>query len=509
LEASHAEQARRLAEVALEARERVPVLVIARDRMQADQLAEGLRAAAAARGLGAASDDVVRSLSRTLCEADPEQWKENLSRATMPLGDGSCGRKAFRVTVTDPRGGRGTDYRVDDPDVDERGGLLLILTVMPTSQRDWTQYMGRTARQDRKGQFCLVLCCEDYASLSKRFNEALTPEGGMDIVSCILRWGDQIAAEKIQASAALYNTGVRVNEVCEEIFARLPKLLQDPIAREHIVDVCQRLRWMSVKEVDEAFARIDGLDPSRIPTEALDKGRPAEPVARCSRTAVRAPPGPAETIAMSKVLIFALDWSTSMKSKDTGTHLSRFGTCMECVRQILRDQVRDDDWVGIVGFGFNVEVVMRPTKKMRAMRLLEMKLNTMQPESGGGTRFFDAVATCLEQLHQPGLAPVDAPRWLVCLTDGDDIGSRAGNANGEIVNQMLLARAPPNLNMVMITVGTLKEKNLKVIEDWVTKVSQAGGVGQLQSEKSAIHIKKAFDVVAEVLAVDVGGATEC
>mmetsp|Transcript_11226 Transcript_11226/g.26403 ORF Transcript_11226/g.26403 Transcript_11226/m.26403 type:complete len:134 (-) Transcript_11226:60-461(-) len=133
----------------------------------------------------------------------------------------------------------------------------------------------------------------------------------------------------------------------------------------------------------------------------------------------------------------------------------------------------------------------------------------MQPESGGGTRFFDAVATCLEQLHQPGLAPPDSPRWLVCLTDGDDIGSRAGNTNGEVVSRMLLGGVAQKLNMVVITVGALKEKNLKVIGSWVSRVSQMGGLGQLMSEKTAASVRRAFEAVAEVLAVDVGGVTEC
>eukprot|EP00913_Durusdinium_trenchii_P009193 g8642.t1 len=79
-------QTSRIAEVAFEARDRVPVLIIARDRVHADHLVESLQAAARSRGLGATSEDVVRSLSRTLYEAEPEQWKENLNRATMPLG---------------------------------------------------------------------------------------------------------------------------------------------------------------------------------------------------------------------------------------------------------------------------------------------------------------------------------------------------------------------------------------------------------------------------------------
>uniref|UniRef100_A0A7S2G0E3 VWFA domain-containing protein n=1 Tax=Alexandrium andersonii TaxID=327968 RepID=A0A7S2G0E3_9DINO len=112
-------------------------------------------------------------------------------------------------------------------------------------------------------------------------------------------------------------------------------------------------------------------------------------------------------------------------------------------------------------------------------------------------------------MNQPNVAPAEALKWLVCLTDGDDLGSRRENARGEIVNQMLHAGIPSNLNMVMITVGSLRAGNVKVIDSWVEKVSSTGGLGRHVSEKDAAAIAKAFDVVAECLATEVGGATEC
>lgn len=54
----------RAAEVALEAREKVPVLIIAKERGQADQLVDFLQQAARSRGLGRVAEDMVRSLSR-------------------------------------------------------------------------------------------------------------------------------------------------------------------------------------------------------------------------------------------------------------------------------------------------------------------------------------------------------------------------------------------------------------------------------------------------------------
>eukprot|EP00434_Breviolum_minutum_P010950 symbB.v1.2.009656.t1/scaffold593.1/size185935/7 len=189
------------------------------------------------------SGETLKKDERTLVDgrlkAEPEQWKENLNRATMPLGQAEGRNKSWRITVTDRRGGRGTDYRVDDSDVDGGGGLLLIPAVVPTSQREWTQFLGRTARQDRRGQFCAVLCAKDYATLSSKYKEPM-PQGGcgLEPVQMVLHWGDLETAERIKGSAALYNCGVRVNELCEEVFGKRQKLLRDPAARERLVDVC-------------------------------------------------------------------------------------------------------------------------------------------------------------------------------------------------------------------------------------------------------------------------------
>lgn len=529
-------QLARLAEVAFEARDRVPVLIIARDRAQCDQLVQSLRLAARSRGFGVLSDDMVRSLSRTLYEQDPGQWKDNLNRSTLPLGESVGMEKCWRVTVTDPRGGRGTDYRVDDSSVDAQGGLLLIPTAIPTSQRDWTQFLGRTARQDRRGQFCAVLCAADYASLSSKFGEPLPPGSGgtsLEAVDAIIRWGDREVAGRIRASAALYNCGVRVNEICEELFGRQTELLQDARVREIVVEMCQRLRWMSVREINDAAGRIPGFQPLQLPTEARELGRPAEPPSSGgpggSIEACAGPPRqisrPTGSLALRggnsagggvgaadgppKVVIFCLDWSLSMLSQDTGTNLNRFQTCVACIRRILRDQVRSQDLVGVVGFGAQVDIVVPPTAKGVGGAQVDAKIASLQAQMLGGTTFFDAVLQCLQQLGQAGLAQADAPRWLVCLTDGDDLGSRRENLNGELVTRALETTPPPNLNMVMITVGKLKEKNVRVIDGWVDRVAATGGFAQHLSEKNAAAITTAFSVVADILSADLGGATEC
>merc|ERR1712032_1466793 len=170
---------------------------------------------------------------------------------------------------------------------------------------------------------------------------------------------------------------------------------------------------------------------------------------------------------------------------------------------------RDTDMVGVVCFGPSVQIVAPPVEKGNGGSALERALALFQPQAAGGTCFFDAVATCVQLLTQQGLHSPMAQRWLVCLTDGDDLGSRPQNARGQFVDHLLNNSCPALMNMVMITVGQLEPQNVRIIDGWVRQVAKKGGVGQHLAQSSAAAIAKAIEVVAEHLAVELDGATEC
>ena len=83
-----------------------------------------------------------------------EEWQTLIDDATKRLGTADDHR--CRVTVTDRFGGRGHDFRVVDKEANANGGMLVIATSIP-DEREWIQWKGRTARQDRPGQFHVVL----------------------------------------------------------------------------------------------------------------------------------------------------------------------------------------------------------------------------------------------------------------------------------------------------------------------------------------------------------------
>jgi len=201
--------------------------------------------------------------------------------------------------------------------------------------------------------------------------------------------------------------------------------------------------------------------------------------------------------------MFCLDSSASMMSNDTGTRFNRFETCVQCVQRMLRDQVSDSDMVGILTFGHKVQTVARPVQKGHDKRLLETRIASLRPDTAGGTQFYDAVQIGLNLLEGE-----KASRWLICLTDGDDIGSVRENARGQLVTKMLQAGQPANLSMIVITVGAMKDENLRIIGSWAELVTANGGCGRHLPERDAGAIGEAFQVVAEILA-EVGGATEC
>jgi len=272
---------------------------------------------------------------------------------------------------------------------------------------------------------------------------------------------------------------------------------------------------MSVQEVDNAFARFPSFNPAGVPTEAVDLGRPCEPpvaqVVRVERNRTSSSDGLGLGGGTGKPIsvLFCLDWSASMMSKDTGTRplRSRFEICVDCITKIIMDRIRDVDSIGIVGFGPNVQVAAPLTRKAEGGAETMAKLQALRPQMAGGTKFYDAIEHCVNLLNQPD-AGGDS-RWLVCLTDGDDAGSSLQNRQGEVVSKLLATKMPRDFNLLVITVGEMKAANIQIITSWTQRVTSSGGLGRLLCEKDAGTIGRAFDEVAEFLTAEVGGAIEC
>merc|ERR1712232_333691 len=107
-----------------------------------------------------------------------------------------------------------------------------------------------------------------------------------------------------------------------------------------------------------------------------------------------------------------------------------------------------------------------------------------------------------------GGAPDHFSRWLVCLTDGDDVGSSKDNQF--VTNQ--LTQCAGRLNMITITVESkyakLKPQTVQAVTSWAALISKAGCVGKYVPAEDASKIMESFNVVAQVLERETRGSIE-
>ena len=271
---------------ALEARARVPVLIITRDNQGGlegvyDELerafligspgdaAGGTEGGGEPAALAPAADRP--SPVQVFAQLDPKhgrrsmkhEWGAIVERATKRLADGS-----YPVTVTDPWGGRGYDFRCLDDAVNEHGGLLLIVTSVP-QEREWTQWKGRTARQDRRGQFAVMMCQEDPPFAKGSVTGVLPGIEQQDtLIETLLEEADKANFKKIEENRKGLDTGRHLAEVCDKYYRKYRREThewpapewreKDRILRDQLL---QKGRSLTVREI-EAGARKLGLNLS-------------------------------------------------------------------------------------------------------------------------------------------------------------------------------------------------------------------------------------------------------
>mmetsp|Transcript_41644 Transcript_41644/g.109937 ORF Transcript_41644/g.109937 Transcript_41644/m.109937 type:complete len:1214 (-) Transcript_41644:251-3892(-) len=481
IEEDEESQTTTLCEKALRCRKKTPVLIIAADRQKATVLTHELQAVATSKGLN--GKDVVRSLSRDLYENNPEKFKENLFQCTQPTDKRVA--KCFRISVTDPRGGRGTDYRVTDADADRAGGLTLLVQQIPKQKRDWIQYLGRTARQGRRGQWMAVLNRRDYAEDVARFGQ---PLDASNAVETVLGWGVAEACKRIDVVHDEYHRGLRLNELCEQIAKH--RLLTKPESSAVMVQLCNDFTTMSTKEIDELAGEITGLDPSQIPTEASAVGVDSSVHHALSRRQL----GKLISGAPRSIIIL-IDRSSSMLTKDAASK-SRFEVCRECIMTIFNKNVQDHDHLGLYTFEDAVRESFPLTEKGKNKKRLQSLISNL-PEPEGLTRFYDGVSECMEHLLE---SPTEL-KFLIALTDGDDNMSE-GQPDGQKVTA-LIKEGIPGLNLILITCGKkIKPKTVEIMESWTRVVQGHGNMGLYIPASRPDQLADAFAKVAAIIDTD-------
>jgi hypothetical protein len=202
VEKGEAAQFAKIVQLALAKRTSVPVLVICQTPKQVSRLKAAM--------LAAHADDLREDELQVLLEGEGD-----VNDVTQK-SEGS-GRDFYRVTITDYFGGRGHDYICIDNKIDLSGGMLLILTQIPESQREWVQWLGRTARQDKKGQWALILNSEDKPQSG--IHEVDPRSNGDQFIDACFARRDEDMAQRVLVRKELADQGKAVNRFCDLYYA--------------------------------------------------------------------------------------------------------------------------------------------------------------------------------------------------------------------------------------------------------------------------------------------------
>jgi hypothetical protein len=197
---------------------RVPVLVITSGTDELGKMYDALRTA----------DGIVADEVQRFARFDERgnslkgQWETLIADATKRLGGTSDNR--CRVTVTDHFGGRGHDYNVMDKEANANGGMLVIATSVP-DEREWIQWKGRTGRQDRPGQYHVVLDRRappftEHGGLADAVASLASPE---ERLARLLQVQDEAIGATLKKYERDQELGESVNELAEAFFKRHPR----------------------------------------------------------------------------------------------------------------------------------------------------------------------------------------------------------------------------------------------------------------------------------------------
>ena len=111
----------------------------------------------------------------------------------------------------------------------------MIATSIP-DEREWIQWKGRTARQDKPGQFCVILCEQDKLIADnlkedRNFRSLMKQEDILgtnlqlreDKLRAVLNIHDRDAQIKMQSLGAEKLKGDVLNQLCIEYYKKYPR----------------------------------------------------------------------------------------------------------------------------------------------------------------------------------------------------------------------------------------------------------------------------------------------
>ena len=194
------------------------------------------------------------------------EWQTIIDDSTKRLGNVHESR--CRVTVTDKFGGRGHDFQVIDKESNANGGMLVIATSIP-DEREWIQWKGRTARQDRPGQFYVILDDKKppftdakHKKLKEQLKRLAPSGGGVPAeenakVELLLELSDEGIGGKLKEFESEQNRGYVLNELTEKYYKSKPRGFDDDWPNKEFLETDKVLRKILTSCTGEEYKPSD------------------------------------------------------------------------------------------------------------------------------------------------------------------------------------------------------------------------------------------------------------
>jgi len=425
----------------------------------------------------------------TLTERDEDgklldwNWKTVIEDTTKRTGTGSSAH--FHITVTDIFGGRGHDFNCNDEFANANGGMLVIATSIPDT-REWIQWKGRTARQDRPGQFCVVMSSQDAMFVDHpQLMKELQGKSDDEQIEHILQLQDEGINEQLAHYEKEQAKGAWLNEMCDQYFTAhqrsdpewpSPRHQSDDIKlRELLSSTFRTGEHIRTKAADVLGLQLGG-PPAQwgfLPTTkfGLQDGR--QPMA----------------------VTFLVD----------RTYESFLQTVVNAVQSVYEEHLEEEDKVGYWGLGTGWIFEMTRKEEKDAELLAQIKGSAVKQ---GKPLLYQDTEKVLDAL---GKEDASYSKWLIVLSDLVDLVNKTEADSTGVVKNKLIPQIQrlSGFNLVIIDasrIGRWKpehpmwptwEKNSKDLTDAAQATPGSRGFNIAADNPDAIS--EAFERVAALM----------
>jgi len=431
LESSQDAMIRRVCDLTVEYYRKVPVLVITQGKLD-DEL-EKVHAALGQRldeERTRAGQEFDPTSLMTLTERDSDgklldwNWKTVIEDTTKRTGTGDAAH--FHITVTDIFGGRGHDFNCNDEFANANGGMLVIATSIPDT-REWIQWKGRTARQDRPGQFYVVMSSQDamFREHPQLVSE-LKGKSDEEQIEYMLQLQDRGINDTLTHYEKEQAKGAWLNEMCDKYFTGHQRENPEwPSSGHETSDIKLRDLLLSNFYTGEHI-RKKAQETLELPL----KGPPSQwgfsPTTKFGLADGRQP----------MAITFLVD----------RTYDSFLKTVVDAVQMVYQEHLEEEDKVGYWGLGTGWIFEMTRKEEKDAELLSQIKSSAVRQ---GKSLLYSDIEKVLGALSKQDDS---YSKWLILLSDLVDLENKSEADATGVVGKKLIPQIKKlnNFNFVII-----------------------------------------------------------